>query len=78
MKLTENELLSEKEVAAILKVSRRTLQQWRYLGKGPPFLKIGLMVRYPRAALEDWLESVSEGSINGVAGSSFSPKPCSI
>lgn len=38
--------LSEQQVAAILSVSVRTLQGWRYYKKGPAYLKIGRLVRY--------------------------------
>ena len=39
-------LLSEKEVAAYLKLSVKTLQLWRYQGKGPAYCKVGRCVRY--------------------------------
>ena len=39
------DLLTEKEVAAILRVSVSTLQQWRWRGVELQFLKIGSAVR---------------------------------
>jgi hypothetical protein len=40
-------LLTEQETAALLKVSKKALQGWRYRGAGPQFLKIGgRLVRY--------------------------------
>ncbi len=33
-------LLNEHEVAALLGVSVRTVQDWRQTGQGPPFLKL--------------------------------------
>lgn len=30
---------------------------WRYRGIGPQFLKLGGVVRYPRAAVLDWMKS---------------------
>lgn len=50
--------LTEMEVANLLSVSPRTLQQWRSRGEGPPFLKLGhRSVRYDEAAVEAWVES---------------------
>ena len=48
-------LLTTPEAAAHLRLRVRTLETWRRLGKGPPFLKLGTKVRYPIADLEAWL-----------------------
>ena len=46
------DLIDEREAAAILAAEVRTLRNWRTLGKGPRFHKIGeRMVRYHRADL---------------------------
>lgn len=50
--------LTEKEAADLLKLSIRTLQQWRYKKKGPPYIKLGSMngkshVIYDRDELMD-------------------------
>ncbi len=50
-------LNSEKEEAARLNLSERTLQAWRTRGDGPPFLKLGRSVRYSPAAVDNWLAS---------------------
>jgi hypothetical protein len=47
--------LTEREAAAELGISFRTLQQWRVRGVGPAFLKIGRAVRYDAESLEAWL-----------------------
>ena len=47
--------LTEREAAAELGISFRTLQQWRVRGIGPVFLKLGRAVRYDAEALETWL-----------------------
>ncbi|WP_295401351.1 helix-turn-helix domain-containing protein [uncultured Thiocystis sp.] len=47
--------LNEREAAAELGISFRTLQQWRVRGIGPTYLKIGRSVRYDAASLEIWL-----------------------
>lgn len=43
---------TQDEVAERWKISPRTLEQWRWLGKGPRFLKIGGRVLYPDAELD--------------------------
>jgi excisionase family DNA binding protein len=46
--------LTEKELAARLGVSPRTVQQWRVHGGGPAYLKLGVSVRYDLATVEAW------------------------
>lgn len=36
------------------KVKLRTLRNWRSMGNGPPFTKIGGTVLYPKKDLENW------------------------
>lgn len=61
-----NRLLNTKQAADLLGVTPHTLEQWRWLGKGPKFLKSpgkpgvtrGLgtgMVRYRESDLWEWL-----------------------
>ena len=38
-------------------VSKRTLDQWAYLGTGPRFVKIGRHRRYDPRDVEAWIES---------------------
>lgn len=38
--------LNQKELAARWKVSHRTLERWRWIREGPPYLKIGGRVLY--------------------------------
>ena len=46
---------TEKEAAAYLNVSPRTLQAWRLRGGGPAYVKLGNAVRYDRAALDRFI-----------------------
>ena len=39
-------LIEQKELAERLHVSLGTLRTWRTEGKGPPFHRIGLMIRF--------------------------------
>lgn len=36
------------------RISLRTLENWRYHGKGPKFTKIGGVILYPVAAVTEW------------------------
>ena len=57
-------LLTQTEVAARFQVRPRTLEQWRYLGQGPTYTKVGRCVRYAEADLEAWVESRRRQAIN--------------
>jgi hypothetical protein len=60
-------LLTPRETAKHLRCTERTLERHRLIGDGPPFVKIGALVRYPLSELEKWLAdrlrlSTSEGT----------------
>ena len=46
--------MTQEQLAARWQISPRTLEQWRWLGKGPRFLKIGARVLYGEAEIEDF------------------------
>lgn len=48
-------LNTEREEAARLNLSMRTLQSWRTNGGGPPYLKAGRAVRYDPRQTDAWL-----------------------
>ena len=39
-------LLDEKQAAALLRVTTKAVQGWRYKGNGPRFVKVNRLVRY--------------------------------
>ncbi len=49
------DLLSEEALAAQIGVTIRTLQRWRQLRQGPPWLSIGRSVFYRAAATREWI-----------------------
>jgi excisionase family DNA binding protein len=49
------DLMKEREVAELLRVTRQTLSRWRAADQGPPFVQIEGSIRYRRADLEAWL-----------------------
>ncbi len=59
--------LPEKCVANRWGISSRTLQRWRWLGLGPPYMKIGGRVRYS-------LESIKEFEAKSMGKNSNSQK----
>jgi len=55
------EYLDDRALAARLGLARVTLQVWRAQGKGPPFLKLGRVVRYSWADVAAWLDAQRVG-----------------
>lgn len=50
-------ILRTPEAAAYLNVQPTTLEQWRWNGRGPTFVKIGRSVRYRQADLDAFLSA---------------------
>jgi len=50
-------LLTQREAAALLCLSERTLERFRVVGTGPPFIRAGRLVRYREDDLESWIAS---------------------
>lgn len=64
---TKPDLLTPEQVAEMLQVHPGTLENWRYRGEGPPFVKLGngkrSAVRYPRDKLDTWIwTNIKRGS----------------
>jgi hypothetical protein len=53
--MTEMQLFDEREVSKRLSVSINTLRYWRLTGDGPNWVKLGRLVRYDAAALENFV-----------------------
>lgn len=47
---------TETEAANYLGMKQKTLQQWRFYGRGPTYLKLGRSVRYLQSDLDHFLE----------------------
>lgn len=54
-------LLDSPELAEMLKIPERTLDQWAYQGKGPAFIKTGRHRRYRERDIEAWLKANRRG-----------------
>ena len=55
----DDELMTIKEVATLVRVPEATLRYWRHLGTGPRGFRIGRSVRYWRNDVMHWLEEQS-------------------
>jgi excisionase family DNA binding protein len=48
--------MTTREVSEYLRVPVSTLYRWRYVGTGPPSIKVGRHKRYRREAVTAWLK----------------------
>lgn len=59
--MTTLELLNELTVSKTLGLTRRALQNMRWRGGGPRYVKLGRRVLYDRADLEAWIQQNKRG-----------------
>ncbi len=58
METTENlDLVTTKELARILKMSHRTLENWRGLNKGPRYRKVGGKILYDKQDIQAFINT---------------------
>lgn len=55
------ELLTSEEVAGLLRVPKKTLDRWAYIGSGPVYAKVGRYRRYSVDDVERWLQRQRNG-----------------
>jgi len=53
---TPSPLLAADAAAAYLHVNTRTLANWRYLGRGPRYIRIGRRPLYRQSELDAWMD----------------------
>lgn len=53
--------IDERQLCADLGISSVTATKWRARAEGPPFIKVGRLVRYRRADVDAWLASRTIG-----------------
>ena len=51
------QLINEREAATLLRLSVKCLQNWRVRGGGPPFIRLGRLIRYEVSALEAFVRA---------------------
>ena len=64
--LANDDLLTIREVAAIVRAPIATLRYWRHLGAGPRSFRIGRRVVYRVRDLQAWIDERAEDSCAGV------------
>jgi len=57
-----SDLVDEVGLARRLKVARSTLQNWRYTGRGPRWIKLGRLIRYRVADVDAFLAANTRGT----------------
>lgn len=55
-------LMTTAETAQMLAVQKKSLEIWRWQGRGPVHRKIGRLVRYAEADVLAWLEGQTRSS----------------
>lgn len=54
--MPDQNFLTPKQVAAEVAVTEETLLSWRKKGLGPPFIRRGQRILYPKLAYTEWYE----------------------
>ena len=54
--------LTETEVAEMLRCTKAALRKWRRQRRGPRFVRVGRLIRYRLADVEEFLESNASSS----------------
>lgn len=54
-------MLDQNDVAALLKVSPKTMEYWRCRGGGPRYLKVGKLARYLESDVREYISTLTEG-----------------
>ena len=69
----DTKIKNERFVARYYGVSLGTVRRWRFLKQGPPYRKIGNLVRYAVSDLETWWSALPAGGQgqSGEAKTSF-------
>jgi len=53
--------LDEKQLCAELGISPVTATKWRAQAEGPPFVRVGRLIRYARTAVDAWVANRTVG-----------------
>ena len=55
MELNEIKAIDDVKASELIGVAVQTLRNWRFEGKGPPYIKCGRAVRYRVKDLAEWM-----------------------
>jgi predicted DNA-binding transcriptional regulator AlpA len=56
-----SKFLDEKQLCSELGISSVTATKWRRNAEGPPFVRVGRLIRYPRVSVDAWIASRTVG-----------------
>ena len=56
-------LINTADAAQMIGIRPETLRQWRMIGQGPSFLKLGKLVKYRRSTVLLWIDNLEEQTI---------------
>lgn len=70
-----HDLLTTQQAAHHIALSPRTLERYRVTGEGPPFLKVGRLVRYRIRDLDVWLDAAVRQSTSDPGPGARRPRP---
>lgn len=59
-----DKFMDQKELSGMTGVAESTLEKWRSgaCKQGPPYVKLGRLVRYHRRDVDNWLKAQTRGS----------------
>ena len=57
----DQRFLTEQDLSQRLRVSVHALRKWRLQRRGPPYLKLSTLVRYPLEGVKRWLAARPSG-----------------
>jgi excisionase family DNA binding protein len=63
--MTQEPLLTTIEVSEYLGVPVSTIHRWRYVGTGPPAIRIGRHLRFDPDELADWISRQRDSAQDG-------------
>jgi len=52
-----DEFLTESMLADLLGIANITIRKWRAKSTGPAYIKVGKLIRYRRADVDEWIAS---------------------
>ena len=69
---------NESQAADYINSNPRTMERWRHTGDGPPFIKVGRLVRYRFADLDRWLDQQTRKHTGESVESSRQPTTAAV
>ena len=63
--MSEKLLYTEEEFAALTGISKLTLKTWRSREEGPPYVKLGRMVRYSHKTVMQYIDGKTHSPERG-------------